>query len=488
VRSLRAWLAAHPWEFWLLTGLGFATRGWRLTTPSFVVWDERHYTYFIGAFLNRRWMMDVHPPLGRILLAAVAWMEGYGRDLITQEVGAPWVRVLPAAAGALLVPVVWHLVRAMGGGRVAAAVAAGAVTFDLALLVESRYILPDSMLLLATLASISCALAAGRADGTRPRVAWWVAAAVLAGAAVSIKWTGLAATGLLLLLVGWAAWRRRMPVRRAAIGTTLLVGIVGAVYLASFAGQIAVLIESGREDRWMSPAFTTTLEGSLNHVHGSRMPFLSVVAEMHRVMVVMNDNIGSHGGGPSSSPWYTWPTSEHGITVMQQGGEEEPVQQWIVMTGNPVVWWGALVGMLLALGGLALALRPDRASEPWAQRLRERREAMLFLMVAWAINFVPFALITRPMYLYHYFAALLFSIMLAAIGVEALLGWTERRGRLAWTGFLVASAVAFAYFAPMAYGWNVSRDAARHRRAILGGGVPFSESSTPSLRPPPQIP
>jgi dolichyl-phosphate-mannose--protein O-mannosyl transferase len=484
MRRLRRWLAGHPWEFWFLTGLGVVTRGWGLTTPADLVWDERHYAYFIGAFLNRSWMMDVHPPLGRILLAAVAWVEGYGPDLMSQQVGAAWVRVLPAAAGALLVPVIWHLVRTMGGGRIAAAVAAGAVTFDLALLVESRYILPESMLLLAMLASISCALASGRTDGPRARVAWWVAAAVLAGASVSIKWTGLAATAILLVLVAGAAWRRHVTVRRAATGSALLVGIVGAVYLASFAAQFALLTDTGREDHWMSPAFTKTLEGSMNHVHGSRMPFLSAVAEMHRVMLVMNDNIAGQGGGLSSSPWYTWPISKHSITLLQRGGEEGAVQQWIVMTGNPVVWWGAVIGMLLALGGLALAHRPERAGEAWAIRLRERREAMLFLTVAWAINFVPFTLITRPMYLYHYFAALLFSIMLAAIGAEALLGWTERRGRFAWSGMLVASAVAFAYLAPMAYGWQISRDAARHRRAMLERGTPFRGSSTPSSLPP----
>jgi dolichyl-phosphate-mannose-protein mannosyltransferase len=184
-------------------------------------------------------------------------------------------------------------------------------------------------------------------------------------------------------------------------------------------------------------------------------------------MVRMNASIAKQGGGASSSPWYTWPVSKHGVTMLSIRSDQPKGQRWMVMTGNPVVWWGALLGMLLAGVGMVAAHARRWHGAAWAADLRGRREAIAFLTVAYLANFAPFALIDRPMYLYHYFGALLFSIMLAAMGVELLTRHAGRAGtpiRVAWIAMLIASG---AYLAPIACGWPLSADAVRHRFAVL---------------------
>ena len=93
---------------------------------------------------------------------------------------------------------------------------------------------------------------------------------------------------------------------------------------------------------------------------------------------------------------------------------------------NPVVWFGALLGSAAVL---VAALRGST-------RLAPHRHALLFLAAGYAINFVPFALIKRPMYLSHYFIALIVS-------------------------------ATFAYLAPMSYGWSLSAPAVVHRRWVI---------------------
>ena len=126
MRALVDALRRRP-ELVVLTALALVTRLWSITYPPVVVWDEHHYTYFMGAYLNGTYIVDVHPPLGRLILAATAKLFGYNGMALWERNAAPLVRIVPAIFGALIVPVVYALARALGGSRpVAAIVAASA--------------------------------------------------------------------------------------------------------------------------------------------------------------------------------------------------------------------------------------------------------------------------------------------------------------------------------------------------------------------------
>ncbi len=133
-----------------------------------------------------------------------------------------------------------------------------------------------------------------------------------------------------------------------------------------------------------------------------------------------------------------------------------------------------LLGAAVVLGGWAL--RPQRFS-PY-------KWPLLFLGFAWFANFVPFALITRPMFLYHYFFALIFSIGFVAVGLGALLGWHEERtrtfsfssrasGGLYW-GLLAGALLVFLYFAPISYGIPITTEASITACGSPPGGRPMA--------------
>ena len=48
-----------------------------LNHPRQVVWDEFHFGKFVDGHINGEYFFDIHPPLGKLLLALSAWLGGY---------------------------------------------------------------------------------------------------------------------------------------------------------------------------------------------------------------------------------------------------------------------------------------------------------------------------------------------------------------------------------------------------------------------------
>ena len=453
-------------ELPLLAALALLTRCWGLFYPRAVIWDEVHFERFAASYFSGRYYIDVHPPLGKLLLAGAARLLGVSAASLAANEPAPLLRVLPAVAGALIIPVVYLILRELGAGRRVATLGAALLLVDNALLVESRLILTDSMLVLFGMLAVLFYLLARTRNG-RSRGMLLVASALTAGMAASIKWTGLSALGLILL-----AWIAEAILRRRIGWVLLREGLVFAlvplaIYAGSFAVHFALLDHSGPTDKWMSTRFQSTLQGNPAYVSGARAPFLRSFVELNRTMGAINAAWATDTNN-GASPWYSWPIAKHSMGFWSTTRRGQEPERWIVLSANPIVWWGALLGML----AVALAAIQRR------RELEQCRVALLFLAAGYALNFLPFAFIRRPMYLYHYFFALIFSAMIAALGVGALAGWTasgdarpwsvtSRRSALLYCGILALAVAAFAYLAPMSYGWPLSATAVEHRRLII---------------------
>lgn len=460
--NMRAALRS-PEMLWL-SALSLLTRLYDLFEPRAVVWDEVHFERFTAAYFTGRYYIDVHPPLGKLLFYWAAKVLGVSGAALASNQSTPALRLLPALSGALIIPVVYLLMRELRASRRVATLAAVLLLVDNALLVESRLILMDAMLILAGMVAVLGYVAARHRVGPK-RWTFLVISAIAAGVAASIKWTGLSALGLILLHWGIDGLLRRRRFWPLAQEMALLTVIPLIIYLGSFAVHFALLPNDGIGSMSMSPEFRATLRGSANAVPGATVPFLQSFRELNHVMGVIN--IGwATDHHPGASPWYTWPIAKHSIgmwTLATPDGE-----RWIVLFANTVVWLGTVAGMLIMAGAALLR----RAA------LRARVQALLFLAAGYAINLVPFAFIKRPMFLYHYFFALIFSVMLAALGVGALAGWDSNDddefwqfssvwSRRVYVGIITLAAAAFLYAAPVSYGWPLTPAQFLHRRMLI---------------------
>ena len=143
------------------------------------------------------------------------------------------------------------------------------------------------------------------------------------------------------------------------------------------------------------------------------------------------------------------------------------LKQVVVLLGNPVLWWGALVGVIGAAVWLVRRI-PASASQ---------RFALAFLLGGFAMNFVPFIFIRRLMYLYHYLFALVFGVLIAAYLLGTVAGWNERdeplfdfasrRSAGLYWGVVALVVVSFLYFVPLSYGFVISQSAFDARFWVL---------------------
>jgi len=423
--------------------VAFFTRFWNLFTPNAVVFDEVYFKMFCAHYLDGHYFFDIHPPLAKLIVAAQAKLYMMPASALLNGT-AVHLRILPALAGALLVPLVWGILRRFGANRGLAFIGAAAALLDNALLVESRFILMDSMLLLFGLGAIYFYLRA-KTSQAKSRTHWLIMAAISAGAAASTKWTGLTALALIVIL--WLYDTRRSfswATRLKEIALLLVIPTV--VYISSFWIHFALLPQSGDGDAFMSVNFQQTLVGNASYKVGASMSFWSKFIELNRTMYEANRTLtATH---PYSSLWYTWPFDIRPVYYWQGAQLANGSQGNIYLLGNPIIWWGVLAAM--AAGVFYAYRRQMRFSKPvkWS---------LVALGIGYLFNLLPFVPITRVMFIYHYFYALIYSIAFVVILWNAILTHennriSKRTQKWLFISVLVLMLSGFIFFMPISYG------------------------------------
>ncbi|KAJ1719427.1 Protein O-mannosyltransferase 2 [Coemansia erecta] len=64
----------------LLTCIALLLRIHRIGSDTRVVWDETHFGRFATHYITHMFYLDVHPPLGKLVLAFGFWAFGYQGD------------------------------------------------------------------------------------------------------------------------------------------------------------------------------------------------------------------------------------------------------------------------------------------------------------------------------------------------------------------------------------------------------------------------
>ena len=452
-------LLRHHWPLWLIILLAFLTRFWRLSQPDQIVFDELHFGGFASRYFTGEYFFDIHPPLGKMLIALAAWIGGFQPGFAFETIGDPYgdtvylpMRAVPALFGALMVPVAYVLVRQFGGGRPAAYLASAVILLDGALLVESRFILIDSMLLFSGMLSLSLFLAMRR----KPLGSWrWMGLLLLTGialgATVSVKWTGFGIFGLIGLaaladiLLGLPGWRRLL-FRLTAYALFLLL-LPAIIYFYLWVLHFQLLPKSGPGDAFMSPEFRLSLEGAT--YQGEReLNDLEKVWELNRTMYTANSGIRAEH--PWQTPWWSWPFRPRGLSFWQE--TVDGTTSRIYLLGMPYVWWLVILGVLAFLYMMARRIWNWRRLDPDDRRILL---AGALLIVGILANWLPFAPIERPIFVYHYFLPFILSVLLAALAYDRILtcvGHTRR------TQFLSAAAITlmvlgFLILTPLIYGY-----------------------------------
>lgn len=402
--------------------------------PAQTVFDEVHFGKFISGYYTHSYFFDIHPPLGKLVIAGFGKLFDFQPGFSFATIGDQFpdekykaLRFLPSLAGTLLPLVVFLLAFELGLTLPLALLTGLLTTLEGGLLVQSRFILLDAFLLLFGFASLWSYLR-WRNGGAK----WFlISAGVLAGLAFSIKWTGLGFLGLIGIMELYHLWQDRVGTARRRLPAVIVsLGIIPAVlYFAVFAVHFSLLNKTGGGDAFMSAGFQKTLKGN-SHENDAELKTPGLVGKFLELNIEMyRSNQRLDSSHPYGSRWYTWPFMTR------------PIYYWvkeisrIYLFGNPAVWWMSTIAVLTLAGHMLTGpLRRDRTA--W------------ILLGAFVLNLLPFVGITRVMFLYHYLTALVFAIIMLGYLIQK---FSKKPNRTALI-VLALSLVSFVYFAPLMYG------------------------------------
>lgn len=151
------------------------------------------------------------------------------------------------------------------------------------------------------------------------------------------------------------------------------------------------------------------------------------------------------------SPWWQWPFILKAMWFACDSYEPAGYASTIMCMGNPWVFYLGAVAMLGVL--FACAAKYVRIRERVTLKQGDGDLTLPVLVIGFLAQYLPWMLVPRSMYIYHYFASVPFIILATAWWIgripKARPKW--RHGVMA--AYLIGAAVFFVMFFPYASGW-----------------------------------
>ncbi len=382
-RSSPPWSGADSWTLACLLLAALALYFWKLNTPPHLVYDEKDM--LMGAYCYVRGLPAVaegiHPPLANLLMWLTIVLFGDN----------PWGWRIPSAVlGTALVVITYLLGRRMFSSSLAGALAAAMVLCDgmflihsrLALnsisyvtfgawayllffrLVQSKGFLHNRLLLVCLAALLGLSLGAKLLI---PGIGWLLVVGFLLAA--TIQW-------------GWENSLSRLVIARYCAGLLALVGAVSAsVYLTVF----------------------------IPHYWFGWWKGIEAFPRYYRWLISANLNAPTTRA--QASPWWTWPFLLRPYAYWRQVRPAGMVTV-IWCGGNPVLWWGAFMAMVIQ--AVRLFTRPTL-----------ERTFLVFGYIGYVAMWIP---IKRYIFIYDHLPA----VYLAFLALAAVLAECWRKEAPIW--------------------------------------------------------
>ena len=227
------------WPSILLAILSFTIHLAFLSYPAQVVFDEVHFGKFVAAYSTGQYYFDIHPPLGKLMIASFAKLTN--SDLFSERSGAEsksktttdqqnpstssgyknssvfdfnnigetmpadilfTLRFLPAFFGALFVLTFSWLAWLLSRDKKIALIAGFLILLDNAFLTQSKFILVDIFMLFFEVLTLCFFFLYQRQKSFSAKwLGYLFLTAIFFGLTISIKWTGLATIGIIGIIL-----------------------------------------------------------------------------------------------------------------------------------------------------------------------------------------------------------------------------------------------------------------------------------------------
>lgn len=378
--------------------------------PKEVVFDEVYTARFISSYSKGEYYFDLHPPLAKLMGYGVGEVLGIdyksldfgsiGNTLSEQVVS---LRILPLIAGILLPIVIYLICVNLNISKTSSLVAGLLICLENSLIVQSRFILFDVIMLFFGFLSVLLYLKYKKDENKY----CLLFSALSVSLAFSIKWTAFA----FLLFIFLLEIKDKIDVKK-------LFKFTSSYFIVGFLTYLGIF--------YIHFSFFLEIEGSFLH------NFTVLNIEMLRASTAMT---ATH---PYSSLWFTWPIMLRPLFYWQNIEQT----RFIYLLGNPFVYLFGILSILYLSTLILLRKIKDNTST--------------FIVIGFIVNFLPFIFIGRVMFLYHYEAALIFAIIAIAFLFDLIKN--EKYRKITILVAVGISLVTFIYFSPLTYGLELNSE------------------------------
>ena len=398
--------------------------------------DEIYHARTGFEFLNGTVPYETsHPPLGKIFISWTITLFGmtpFG-----------W-RFAGALAGILMLPGVYLLAKQLTKKTWPAAFACALMALDCMHLTQTQIATIDSFPVLFIIFAFFFMLRFAQTDlreaGLKKSLLPLACSGLFMGLSIASKWIGIYA-GMGLAVIFFAHCVRQMrlglPVRRFLVlclwCVPFFVVVPLAIYLLSYIPYMA---------------YNTRIANFGD--------FLAAVWRSQESMLSYHGTPGLGMDHPFYSPWWQWPIIGKPMyyASKQYLPADSAVSHSIFSFGNPVLWWGALPALLAAV---FLRIRDrhylcEGSEARWHLRSLSGDRRYAFVFVGLLAQYLPWVLVPRGTYIYHYFASIPFLILILSLLLTDGDEVRPKAARIAGGCFLGLAFVAFIIFLPYAAG------------------------------------
>jgi dolichyl-phosphate-mannose--protein O-mannosyl transferase len=466
----------------LVTVAGFLTYVRDFAFPAVPFWDERYYIVAAQKYMHGVYFMDLHPPLGKLLIALGEKL--FGQNAVTNQFldvtyyattipdGFSFVgfRFFPVRLSWTTAPLLFTLFLTLTRSRILAVLLSGLYLLDNALVVHLRGAMLEGPLLFFTVVLLLAFvwLTATPEENRSQFRQLSIAMGIALGCALTTKSIAVVFVVLPLVVV-W--WLRAAP-RRAAEFLLITVAASAVVFVSvweihfALARHLNPALQDSGFYQTPSPTTKAFLESD------RRLPIAALPAlvgdslRYARWYDSARPPIDFCKPEEKASPFWMWPIGARAVAYWWDTLDNGQSFRYLYLQVNPVVWWTALAGLIAAVSLLIAS-----AIAPPATPLRNRRLLAVFSAM-YFLYFIPFFWIHGVMFLYHYFIPLILSFVLLALVVDEIgqVGrWRVRmeHKQTILTVWLVVAAASFWFYKPLTYYERPLTPQELHRRAIV---------------------
>ena len=394
-----------------------------------------------------------HPPLGKVLMAAcvaIFGMTPFG-----------W-RFAGALAGIAMLPGMYLLAKRLTKKTWVAAFAMLMMALDCMHLTQTQIATIDSFPVLFIIFSYYFMLRFLQTDFMREKPGVSLVSlgmsGLFMGLSIASKWIGIYAGAGLAVLFFWHCWRiirldsARDPSaqeqhRHDSAFKRVLTLCLWCILFFIIIPLIIYLL-----------SYIPYMAYNAKRIHS----LADYITEVWKAQVGMFDYHSTPNLGmdhPFYSPWWEWPVIGKPMyyAAQQYLADDYPVHHSIFCFGNPVIWFGGLAALACCMLRFIKERKYRLAGSDrlWHMESLSFDPRYVFILVGILAQYLPWVLVPRGTYIYHYFASLPFLMLSVSLAFD---GWqqpAERVFKVAAGAFTVTAAVFFILLFPYASGMNV---------------------------------